>query len=160
MRVRSREAWLLATAEATRPVSEPIRITRDLLTVLLERAADAEPQSVTISLATSPATELEWESDPREMEGPVFSHFYMPEAGRSTGAVFGVDLAVSPGRTQGRFVSHPDGDPSVSVTDDLHAVVFVAVPPWTDADVVPYDRSGRQHSLEILEAAPPDESVP
>jgi proteasome lid subunit RPN8/RPN11 len=139
---------------------QPIRITRDLLTVLLERAAEAEPESVTISLATTPGEDLVWESGSRSVDGPVFTHFYMPEAGRSTGAVFGVDLAVSPGRTQGRFVSHPDGDPALGTTDDLHAVVFVAVPPWEDADVVPYDRSGRQHTLEILDAAPPEESLP
>jgi hypothetical protein len=139
---------------------EPIRITRDLLTVLLERAAEADPKPVTVSLATTPGDELAWDSGVRSVEGPVFTHFYMPEAGRPTGAVFGVDLAVSPGRTQGRFVSHPDGDAGVSMTDDLHAVVFVAVPPWTVSDVVPYDRSGRQDPLEIVDAEPPEESLP
>jgi len=139
---------------------EPIRITRDLLTVLVERAGEAEPDSVTISLATTPGEDLVWASGSRSIDGPVFTHFYMPEAGRSTGAVFGVDLAVSPGRTQGRFVSHPNGDTGVSMTDELHAVVFVAVPPWADSNVVPYDRSGRQHTLEIVDAEPPEESLP
>jgi len=137
-----------------------IHITRDLLAVLLEQAADAEPDSVTISLATTPAADLAWETDPPGIDGPVFTHFYMPGAAASTGAVFGVDLAVSPGRTQGRFVSHPDGDSGVSTTDDLHAVVFVAVPPWTEADIVPYDRAGRRHPLDIVDAAPPEESLP
>nr|WP_282594657.1 hypothetical protein [Halomarina salina] len=115
-------------------------------------ADDRDPQGVTVGLTVTTAADLDTDLDP---ETPVFTHFYHPDAGGSVQAVFGMDLA-SP-RTQGRFVSHPDGDDRLRKRDDLHEVVFVAVPPW-DA-VVAYDRSGSELPVQVVDAVPPSESV-
>jgi hypothetical protein len=143
-------------------------LTGGLLDALLAIASDREPDAVSTLLLTSPAGELE--SDPTadagggagdgtDVEGnrgrtantavdeldpgtPVFTDLYFPSAGRSVDAVFGVDVSVPHGQAQGRFVSHPLGELSVSKTDDLHEVVVVAVPPWT---------------REIVTATPPEQ---
>lgn len=127
-------------------------ITAGLAEVLLSMADDRDPQSVTVGLTVTDAASLDVDLDP---ETPVFTHFYHPDAGGSVRAVFGMDLA-SP-RTQGRFVSHPDGDDRLRRTDDLHEVVFVAVPPWEELRA--YDRSGTRLPLEVLDTVPPSESV-
>jgi len=87
---------------------------------------------------------------------PVFTEFYVPSAGQSVDAVFGMDVSVPHGQAQGRFVSHPLGELSVSTGDDLHEVVLVAVPPWTRDDVAAFDRSGRRLPLDVVSAAPPE----
>ncbi|MFC7154823.1 hypothetical protein ACFQPA_05055 [Halomarina halobia] len=131
-----------------------IYVTRGLVDGLLEFARERDPESVTIGLLVTPAASLDGVShlDP---ELPVFTHFYMPETAPSVRAVFGVDLGTP--RTQGRFVSHPDGHLGLKKSDDLHEVVFVAVPPWEG--VVPFDRSGRRREFTVLDATPPAESV-
>ena len=131
-------------------------------------AGDAEPTPVSIELAVTPAGELS-STDPTHAdttdfddlaaETPVFTHFYMPDAGRSITAVFGMDLSTPPGRTRGRFVSHPLGELSVSRTDDLHGVVIVAVPPWDESSVAAFDRAGRRTELTVLDGAPPGEEL-
>jgi len=136
-------------------VVDHVYITEGLTEALLDFARDRDPGSVTMGLSVTPAGEL----DPpvgAPSEAPVFTHFYMP-AEDSVSAVFGVDLGTP--RTQGRFVSHPDGTPELSRTDDLHEVVFVATPPWTVESVRAYDRSGKRVSATLLDAAPPVESV-
>ena len=130
--------------------------TRGLIEALLEFAAKAEPEKVTISLAVTPAGELHGDVD-LPTETPVFTHFYPPDAGRSVRAVFGVDLSIPAGQTQGRFVSHPQGALAVSRTDDLHEAVLVAVPPWDDDSIAAFDRSGRRQSLDVFDAEPPQE---
>jgi hypothetical protein len=90
-------------------------------------------------------------------ETPVFTHFYMPDSGGSVSAVFGVDLGTPVGQTQGRFVSHPQGDLRLSKRDDLHEVVFVGVPPWDESSLAAFDRSGREQSLTVLDVEPPEE---
>jgi hypothetical protein len=137
-----------------------IHITEDLLSVLLDNAAEAEPEQVNIALATTSGTELVGDGAVDLGDVPVFTHFYLPEAGSATNAVFGVDLSISPGQTHGRFLSHPDGHLDLSTTDELHAIVFVAVPPWTADDLAVFDRSGRRQSLKVLDAEPPEESLP
>jgi hypothetical protein len=87
----------------------------------------------------------------------VFTHFYLPSAGSSVNAVFGVDLGTPVAQTAGRFVSHPQGRLDVSKRDDLHAVVFVAVPPWDDDSVAAFDRHGARQDLSILDVEPPAE---
>ncbi len=120
-------------------------------------AQEAEPDGVTISLAVTRAEELpEADLDP---ETPVFTDFYLPSAGSSVNAVFGMDLGTPAGQTQGRFVSHPDGYMGVSKLDDLHEVIFVAIPPWDDESFGAFDRSGRTVDVEILDIEPPEESL-
>lgn len=144
-------------------------ITEGLVAILLEYAADADPDDFTAALGTTPAGDLietatDDAADPGldalEPTTPVFTHVYLPSAGRSVSTVFGVDLAISPGRTHGRFIAHPDGHLGVSREDDLHAIVLVAVPPWTRDSIAAFDRAGREQPLTVLAAVPEDESLP
>lgn len=128
--------------------------TRGLVEALLEFASEKEPESVTISLAATPAGEFTTRLPP---ETSVFTHFYFPEAGQSVAAVFGMDLGTPAGQTQGRFVSHPQGRLELEQTDDLHGAVFVAVPPWEEADIAVFSRNGIEQSLELVDAEPPAE---
>lgn len=136
-----------------------IHVTRGLLTVLLARAEDEDPDGVGIRLSATPAAEFETDLglDP---ETPVLTHFTLPSVGSSVNSVFGVDLGTPAGRGGARFLSHPDGFLGVSRTDDLAAVVLVAVPPYDDDAVAAFDRSGDGLSLAVVDAAPPSESVP
>ncbi len=129
--------------------------TRGLIETLLRLAEDADPERVTISVAVTSADSIPAADVPPE--APVFTHFYMPNAGGSVNAVFGVDLGTPVGQTQGRFVSHPDGNLSLTKEDDLHEVVFVAVPPWEEPSLAAFDRRGEQQPLEILDVEPPEE---
>ena len=186
----------------TRPKRRVVHITRGLATVLLDLAREAEPESVTTSLAVTPAGELvaddetptttvaddapaspdsvapatdatvgvddrsaEGDGAPERLHGedrtpetPVFTDFYMPETGASVSAVFGIDLSTPPGQTQGRFVSHPTGRLELERTDDLHEVVFVAVPPWETGTLAAFDRNGRRRRLHVVDAHPPESS--
>lgn len=130
--------------------------TRGLAETLCDLARDAEPEAVTISLATTLAGEFH---DSLPPETPVFTHFYFPDAGRSLSAVFGIDLGTPVGQTQGRFVSHPQGKLALSRTDDLHGVVFVAVPPWGTDELAVFSRNGIEKPLELLDAEPPAETL-
>jgi hypothetical protein len=134
-----------------------VYITQGLAETLLRFAAERDPEPVTVPVAVTEATNLEGTS--LSSETPVFTHFYMPETGDSVRAVFGVDLGTPAGQTQGRFVSHPDGTLGVSKRDDLHEVVFVAVPPWDRSDLAAFDRRGEERDLVIVDAEPPEESV-
>jgi hypothetical protein len=129
-----------------------------LVSALLELAAEAEPDEVTISLAVTPATKLDGAGD-LPSDTPVFTHFYPPSAGRSITAVFGVDLSVPAGQTQGRFISHPKGNLEIAQTDDLHEAILVAVPPWTESSLAAFDRSGERQPLDVVDAEPPTESL-
>ncbi|MBX0323551.1 hypothetical protein EGH21_10970 [Halomicroarcula sp. F13] len=134
-----------------------VYVTRGLVETLLRLAREAEPDDVTISLAVTAAGDLpEADLDP---ETPVFTDFYLPSAGGSVNAVFGMDLGTPAGQTHGRFVSHPDGYMGVSKTDDLHAVVFVAIPPWEEETFAAFDRSGRRQDVTVLDVEPPEESL-
>ena len=134
-----------------------VYVTRGLLDALLGFAGDAEPEPVAASLDVTRAAAFEGLDLPPD--APVFTHFYLPEAGRSVSAVFGVDLSTPPGRTPGRFVSHPDGELDVRRSDDLREVVLVAIPPWDDASVAAFSRAGTRRELVILDAEPPAESI-
>jgi len=134
-----------------------VYVTRGLVETLLRLAREAEPSDVTISLAVTRAEDLpDADLDP---ETPVFTDFYLPSAGGSVNAVFGMDLGTPAGQTQGRFVSHPDGYMGVSKLDDLHEVVFVAIPPWDTDSFGAFDRSGRKQDVEVLDVEPPEESL-
>ena len=134
-----------------------VYVTRGLVETLLRLAREAEPSDVTISLAVTPAKDLPGTG--LEPETPVFTDFYLPSAGSSVNAVFGMDLGTPAGQTQGRFVSHPDGYMGVSKVDDLHEVVFVAIPPWDSDSFGAFDRSGRKQDVDILDVEPPEESL-
>lgn len=139
---------------------EPVSVTRGLLEGLLTLARDADPRSITADLAATPARDLEGSAGPAiDPETPVFSHFYFPGAGESNTAVFGVDLSVPAGRSGGRFVSHPTGDPGLSERDPIRAVTLVAVPPWDVEGVRAFDRQGRR-SLRLVDGEPPAETAP
>ena len=129
--------------------------TRGLVETLLRLAEEADPDQKTISVAVTRARELPGASLPDET--PVFTHFYLPEAGGSVNFVFGVDLGTPVGQTNGRFVSHPNGHLEVTREDDLHEVVFVAVPPWDESSIAAFDRRGTEQPLEILDVDPPEE---
>ena len=127
-----------------------VYITHGLLTALLEVAADRDPESVTVALAVTPAAELDVDLP---AEASVFTDMYLPGTGGSVAAVFGMDLS-TPGAA-GRFVSHPDGTLTLTKEDDLHEVVFVAVPPYDHSCVAAFDRSGREVRYETVDAEPP-----
>ncbi|MEF8772334.1 hypothetical protein [Halodesulfurarchaeum sp.] len=152
-------------------------ITRPLLSVLLEIAADAEPNPANVYLVASAAGDLEEPSADLDEDSlsesllgretaptplpdldavtPVYSDFYFPDVGNALDFVFGVDLGTPAGQSQGRFLSHPDGNPDLTVRDDLHASVLVAVPPWKTGNVWAYDRDSTRRDLTIVAAETP-----
>ena len=136
-----------------------IYVTRDLLTVLRERAASEDPDEANLRLSATPAGEFETDLglDP---ETPVVTHFTLPSVGSSVSSVFGVDLGTPAGEGGARFVSHPDGFLGISRTDDLAGVVLVAVPPYDADPVAAFDRVGDGVELAVVDAVPPTESAP
>jgi hypothetical protein len=132
-----------------------VSITRALLTALLELADERDPSSVTISLTVTAGADLD-ASMPSERS--VFTDMYLPGAGGSVTAVFGMDLSTP--SAAGRFISHPDGRLELTKADDIHEVVFVAVPPYEIEDVAAFDRSGTGRSIEIVDVEPPDVELP
>jgi hypothetical protein len=136
-----------------------IHVTRDLLTVLLDRAAERDPDATSLRLSATRAGEFD-EDTGLDPATPVLTHFTPAGVGGSVNAVFGVDIGTPVGRGGARFVSHPDGFLGVSKTDDLAAVVLVAVPPYDDDAVAAFDRAGDGIELAVLDAAPPEESIP
>lgn len=132
--------------------------TRGLVDALLEVAREREPASVTVGLGITPAGDLDGAELPPGT--PVFTHLYLPDAGGSIRAVFGVDLGTPAGRTPGLFVSHPRGELAISRTDDLREVVLVAVPPWEPESVAAFGRDGRRLPLDLVDAELPTESLP
>jgi hypothetical protein len=149
--------------DATTPLEDepaerpPVYATAGLVEALLDIAEDRSPSEVTVALTTTPAGEFEPPLD-LPPETPVFTDLYLPGPGGSVAAVFGMDLGTP--ASDGRFVSHPDGQLSVRQTDDLHEVVFVGVPPWEATDVAAFDRRGNGCPLELLDVEPPAESLP
>ena len=130
-------------------------ITRALLTALLELADERDPTPVTISLTVTASSDLDASLS---SERSVFTDMYLPETGDSVTAVFGMDLSTP--SAAGRFISHPDGRLALTKADDLHEVVFVAVPPYEIEDVAAFDRSGTGQSIEIVDVEPPDGEFP
>ncbi len=132
-----------------------VSITRGLLTALLELAGDRDPNSITVSLTVTPVSDLEVDLP---ADQPVFTDMYLPDIGGSVTAVFGMDLS-TPGAA-GRFVSHPNGTLELTKSDDLHEVVFVAVPPYDTDSVAAFTRSGTGLPLEVLDVEPPAKDLP
>jgi len=136
-----------------------IHITRDLLTVLLDHAADRDPQESNLRLSATRAGKFE-EATGLDPEMPVLTHFTLTGIGGSVNAVFGVELGTPAGHGGARFLSHPNGVLGVSKTDDLAAVILIAVPPYDDDSVAAFDRAGDGIELAVIDAAPPEESIP
>jgi hypothetical protein len=116
----------------------------------LELADDRDPSSVTVSLTVIPTAELDADLP---ADRSVFTDMYLPDTGGSVTAVFGMDIS-TPGAA-GRFVSHPNGPLALTKTDDLHEVVFVAVPPYDLENVAAFTRSGDGLSIELVDVEPP-----
>ncbi|SHH53543.1 hypothetical protein SAMN05443636_2821 [Halobaculum gomorrense] len=135
----------------------PVHITADLLSLLCERAADADPDEENVVLDATAAGDLIDAPGGLDPSTPVLTHFYFPGAGGSVSAVFGMDLGRPAGRA--RFLSHPRGDRRLTEEDDLAAVVLVAVPPFERGDVTAYDRRGRRRELVVVDAYPPEEGI-
>ena len=131
--------------------------TRGLVETLLGLAGEKEPDTTTIPLAVTHASDLP-ETDLAD-ETPVFTHFYMPNKGDAVNAVFGVDLGTPVGQTPGVFVSHPRGDLKLSKRDEFREVVFVAVPPWEETSMRAFDRNGDRQELTVLDIEPPEETI-
>lgn len=142
----------------------PVYVTRPLVDVLLELAEDADPKPMSVALAVTPARDLvaldstglaldALTLDALAPDTPVYSDFYFPTAGDSLEAVFGVDLG-TPAGIQGRFLTHPDGDPDLSVRDDLAARVILAIPPYEREHVRVYDRGGRRELVLVAAESP------
>jgi len=131
--------------------------TRPLVETLCRLAADADPEPVAVGLALVPAAELEATDSPGTAlesvpdDASVFAEFYFPGAGDALENVFGIDLSMPVG-TDGRFLSHPDGFTDLSVGDDLHARVLVAVPPYGTDDVRGFARDGRRLDVRLVAA--------
>jgi len=136
--------------------------TDGLLEVLIEFAADREPEEANVPIAATPAGELTGvDSQLADLapETPILTHFYLPDAAGSVNAVFGVDLGTPSGGAQARFVSHPTGPQAVTKTDDLAGVVLVATPPWDVETIMAFNRSGTRLELRRLDAEPPVERI-
>jgi hypothetical protein len=131
-----------------------VYITRGLLTALLELGGHRDPDPVTVSLLVTPGADLDADLPP---SASVFTDFYLPETGDSVTAVFGMDLSTP--EAAGRFITHPDGPLALTKRDDLHEVVFVAVPPYEDDSVGAFGRSGDPISIDVLDVAPPEGSL-
>jgi len=132
------------------------------LEVLIEVAADREPEEANVPIAATPAGELTGvDSQLADLapETPILTHFYLPDAAGSVNAVFGVDLGTPSGGAQARFVSHPTGPQAVTKTDDLAGVVLVATPPWDVETIMAFNRSGTRLELRQLDAEPPVERI-
>jgi len=128
-------------------------MTEELATVLLDTASRKEPADASILLFTADDNELR-EYAP-ELEGKtVFVGFYSPDAGQSISSVFGVDLSVPNGAADGRFISHPNGDSSVKMEDDLHSIIFIGVPPWDTLgdNIRAYTRKGEELEIQFIES--------
>jgi len=139
-----------------------VYITRGLVDVLLELAADAEPSPVTTGVSVASARDLEGpDAKAIPPKTPVFTDFFLPDPGNPVNAVFGVTLSTPATETQGRFVSHPTGGLGLTRRDDLAQIVFVAVPPWTTGEdaFAAFDRTGDRLPLEIIDANPPAQSL-
>jgi hypothetical protein len=137
---------------------QPIHVTTGLLDVLLDMSEAAEPDPVSVVLTPTPAGEFDADLG-IEAETPVLTHFYLPDAGQSVTAVFGLDLSTPAGRGRARFHAHPQGPREPTKRDDFAAAVLVAVPPWDRTTVRAYDRSGTRLAVREVDAVPPEETL-
>lgn len=135
-----------------------VYVTRGLVEALLDLAEQAEPKELSVVLTATAASEFDDELNVGA-DTPVLTHFYLPDAGRSVTAVFGMDLGTPAGSGRARFITHPQGKLELTKRDDLAAVVLVAVPPWDDRSLAAFNRAGKRLDLHVVDAEPPQESL-
>lgn len=121
-------------------------------------AAEADPDDISVVLASTPAEEFESELGV-DAETPVLTHFYFPETSGSVNAVFGVDLGTPAGQSRARFVSHPNGRLEATREDTFAAALVVAAPPWDTESIAVFDRNNRKLDLDVIDAEPPEETL-
>ncbi len=126
-----------------------IFISSGLLDGLLSLAAMNEDTSLSVPLIATPVSELDVSEVPDE--AVVFTDFYLPDSAASVSSVFGVDLGTPTVRTDGRFISHPDHYLGISVTDDFHQIMIIAVPPWNQESVGAFTRDNKQVELSVID---------
>lgn len=126
-----------------------IFITSGLLDGLLSIAAQQDDASLSVPLIATPVNELKVNDVPED--AVVFTDFYLPDSAASVSSVFGVDLGTPTVRTDGRFISHPNHYLGVSVTDDFHQIMIIAVPPWNQESVGAFTRDNTQVELSIID---------
>jgi hypothetical protein len=143
-----------------------VYITRGLLEALLEMAAAADPDDISVVLASTPVGEFEGgiDLDPDldldiDTDTAVLTHFYFPETSGSVNAVFGVDLGTPAGQGRARFVSHPTGRLEATREDTFAAALLIAVPPWDTESIAAFDRNDRELDLDVVDAEPPEETL-
>lgn len=136
-----------------------VYITWSLFETLQQFASRSESESLSIGLAVTPARQLTGAEGIPDAT-PVFTHLYLPHRPNSVSTVFGIDLHTPPGRTHGKFVTHPFSELRLTKRDDLHEIVFVAVPPWDEDSIAAFDRVGRRHPIRVIDAVPSDEPLP
>ena len=143
-----------------------VYITRGLLEALLEMAAAADPDDISVVLASTPVGEFEGgiDLDPDldldiDTDTAVLTHFYFPETSGSVNAVFGVDLGTPAGQGRARFVSHPTGRLEATREDTFAAALLIAVPPWNTESIAAFDRNDRKLDLDVVDAEPPEETL-
>lgn len=139
-----------------------VYITRGLLDALLEMAAAADPDDISVVLASTPVGEFESGIDSDldfDADTAVLTHFYFPETSGSVNAVFGVDLGTPAGQGRARFVSHPTGRLEATREDTFAAALLIAVPPWNTESIAAFDRNDRKLDLDVVDAEPPEETL-
>ena len=137
-----------------------VYITRGLLEALLEMAAAADPDDISVVLASTPVGEFDAGIDPDlDTDTAVLTHFYFPETSGSVNAVFGVDLGTPAGQGRARFVSHPTGRLEATREDTFAAALLIAVPPWDTESIAAFDRNDRELDLDVVDAEPPEETL-
>jgi hypothetical protein len=145
------------------PVPEVVvYITRGLFDALLEMAAAADPDDISVVLASTPVGEFEGGIDSDldlDADTAVLTHFYFPETSGSVNAVFGVDLGTPAGQGRARFVSHPTGRLEATREDTFAAALLIAVPPWNTESIAAFDRNDRKLDLDVVDAEPPEETL-
>jgi len=137
-----------------------IHITRDLLTVLLDQAAERDPDATSLRLSATRAGEFD-EDTGLDPSMPVVTHFTPAGVGGSVNAVFGVDIGTPAGRGGARFISHPNGFLGVSKRGRPRGGRARRRPAVRRRrGVAAFDRAGNGIELAVLDAAPPEESLP
>ena len=139
-----------------------VYITRGLLDALLEMAAAADPDDISVVLASTPVGEFEGGIDSDldlDTDTAVLTHFYFPETSGSVNAVFGVDLGTPAGQGRARVVSHPTGRLEATREDTFAAALLIAVPPWNTESIAAFDRNDRKLDLDVVDAEPPEETL-
>ena len=109
-----------------------VYITRGLFDALLEMAAAADPDDISVVLASTPVGEFEGGIDSDldlDADTAVLTHFYFPETSGSVNAVFGVDLGTPAGQGRARVLHPPDRRTAGGRGDNSCARLLFPVPP-------------------------------